>query len=273
VLTDVNTFKTMILMVTMLCFSFLHAHAAEFITITVVYNNVPYDETLTTSWGLSIFIEGVEDTILFDTGGDGAILLSNMEKLGIAPNTIETVVLSHIHGDHIGGLTELLKKNNGVTVYLPASFPDHIKSNISSITKSLISVDTTRKICTQVWSTGELGTSLREQSLIIITEKGLVIITGCAHPGIVNIVKYAREYFDRDIYLVMGGFHLMAYQQYQIADIISELKDLGVQKVAPSHCTGGEAIELFKTAWNDDFFDLGCGAKLRVFLNDQQDCF
>ena len=264
-----NTVRKTILMVAVLCVSFLCAHPAESITITVVYNNEPYDETLTTSWGLSMFIEGVEDTLLFDTGGDGSILLSNMKKLGIAPHTTETVILSHIHGDHIGGLNELLKKNNMITVYLPASFPDRLKRNISGKTKALVSVDTTQRICTQVWSTGELGTSPREQSLIIVTEKGLIIVTGCAHPGIVNIVKYAKEYFDRNIYLVMGGFHLMAYQQHQIVNMISELKDLGVQKVAPSHCTGGKAIELFKAAWNDDFIDLGCGAKLRIYQNGQ----
>jgi 7,8-dihydropterin-6-yl-methyl-4-(beta-D-ribofuranosyl)aminobenzene 5'-phosphate synthase len=264
-----NTIEEIILMIAVLCASFLCAHPAESITVTVVYNNVPYDETLTTSWGLSMLIEGLEDTILFDTGGDGSILLSNMKKLGIVPHAIETVILSHIHGDHIDGLNELLKKNNMITVYLPASFPDRVKSNISNRARALVPVDTTRKICAQVWSTGELGTSLREQSLIIITEKGLVVITGCAHPGIVNIVKYAKEHFGQDIYLVMGGFHLMAYQKHQIVDMISELKDLGVQKVAPSHCTGGKAIELFKAAWNGDFIDLGCGAKLRIYPNGQ----
>lgn len=256
-------------MIAVLCVSFLSAHAAEDITITVVYNNVPYDEELTTSWGLSILIEGLEDTILFDTGGDGLILLSNMDKLGIAPSIIETVVLSHIHMDHIGGLSELLKKNKDITVYLPASFLDHLKRDIMRATKALIPVDTTQKICAQVWSTGELGTSLREQSLMITTSKGVIIITGCAHPGIVNIVKYAKEYFDRDIYLVMGGFHLMAYTEYQVIETISALKEMGVRKVAPSHCTGGKPIELFKAAWDEDFVDLGCGAKLRITFNDQ----
>ena len=269
IFTDMSTIKTIILMIAVLCVSFLSAHAAGDITITVVYNNVPYDEELTTSWGLSILIEGLEDTILFDTGGDGSILLSNMEKLGIAPSIIETVVLSHIHMDHIGGLSELLQKNNDITVYLPASFPNHLKRNIMSATKALIPVDTTQKICAQVWSTGELGTSLREQSLMITTSKGIIIITGCAHPGIVNIVKYAKEHFDRDIYLVMGGFHLMAYTEYQVIETIGALKEMGVRKVAPSHCTGGKPIELFKAAWDEDFIDLGCGAKLRITFNAQ----
>jgi 7,8-dihydropterin-6-yl-methyl-4-(beta-D-ribofuranosyl)aminobenzene 5'-phosphate synthase len=269
VITDMNAIKAIILIAAVLCVSFPSAQTAEDITITVVYNNVPYDAKLDTSWGLSILIEGLEDTILFDTGGDGLMLLSNMEKLGIAPKTIETIVLSHIHMDHIGGLSEFLQKNREVTVYLPASFPLHLKRNIMSATNALIAVDTAQKICAQVWSTGELGTSLREQSLMITTGKGIVIITGCAHPGIVNIVKYAKEYLNQNVYLVMGGFHLMAYTEYQVVAIINELKEMGVRKVAPSHCTGGKPIELFEAAWDGDFIDLGCGAKLRITFNDQ----
>ena len=267
--TDMKAIKAICLIITVLFVSFPFAQTAENMTITVVYNNVPYDEELNTSWGLSILIEGLEDTILFDTGGDGSILLSNMEKLGIAPEVIETIVLSHIHKDHIGGLSEFLQKNGEVTVYLPASFPVHLKRNIMSAANAVVPVDTAQKICAQVWSTGEHGESLREQSLMMTTSKGIVVITGCAHPGIVNIVKYAKEYFNQNVYLVMGGFHLMAYTEYQVAEIISELKEMGVQKVAPSHCTGGNPIELFKAAWDDDFIDLGCGAKLRIILSDQ----
>ncbi len=252
-----------------LCFSFSYADVAEPITITVVYNNVPHDEDLTTGWGLSILIQGLEDTILFDTGEDGSILLSNMEKLEINLQSIETVVLSHIHMDHIGGLTALLEKNDKVSVYLPCSFPDNIKNNTANMAKAVVLVDKPKKICAQVWSTGELGTSMKEQSLVIITEKGLIIITGCAHPGIVNIVEFVKKYLNQKIYLVLGGFHLMSYQDNQVKEIINELKALGVKKVAPSHCTGGRPIELFKAAWNEDFIDLGCGAELSIPLSDE----
>jgi 7,8-dihydropterin-6-yl-methyl-4-(beta-D-ribofuranosyl)aminobenzene 5'-phosphate synthase len=252
----------------LLCVLFCFAGTAEPITITVVYNNVPYDEDLTTSWGLSMFIQGLEDTILFDTGGDGSILLSNMEKLEINPQTIETVVLSHIHTDHIGGLATLLEENNRVTVYLPSSFPANITKSITDMAKEVVTVDKPQEICAQVWSTGELGTSIKEQSLIIATDKGLIIITGCAHPGIVNIVESAKEYLNQDVYLVAGGFHLMFYKESEVNEIIKELKSLGVKKISPSHCTGGRPIELFKAAWNENFIDLGCGAKINIPIFD-----
>jgi 7,8-dihydropterin-6-yl-methyl-4-(beta-D-ribofuranosyl)aminobenzene 5'-phosphate synthase len=237
---------------------------AEEINITVVYNNVAYDENLTTAWGISYFIEGLEENILFDTGGDGAILLGNMEKLGINPMEIDTVVLSHIHADHIGGVQHLLQTNSQVTVYFPESFPESFKNKLKSLCKETVPVHKPLKICRKVWSTGELGSWIKEQSLIIDTQKGLIVITGCAHPGIVNIVKFAKSYLKKDVYLILGGFHLMAYNENQVKKIIKDLKELGIEKVGPSHCTGGRPIELFREAWGGDFIELGCGAKLNL---------
>lgn len=187
-----------------------------------------------------------------------------MEKLEISPKDIETVVLSHIHLDHIGGLEAILEKNDKVYVYLPSSFSRDFKNNVRKKAKEVISVKDPIKVCKQVWSTGEFGTSLKEQSLVINTKKGLIVITGCAHPGIVNIVRFAKDYLKKDVYLVLGGFHLMAYSENQVNEIIRQLKDLGVKKVAPSHCTGGRPIELFKDAWNENFIELGCGAKIKI---------
>jgi 7,8-dihydropterin-6-yl-methyl-4-(beta-D-ribofuranosyl)aminobenzene 5'-phosphate synthase len=261
--------KMITCLISLLFLLFSPANAGEDITITVVYNNVPCNENLATKWGLSILIQGLTDTILFDTGGDGTILLSNMKILGIKPDNIETVVLSHIHTDHVGGLAALLEENSTVSVYIPASFPDEIINSIQNAADSIILIDKPQEICMHVWSTGELGESMKEQSLIIITDKGLVIVTGCAHPGIVNIVRFAKDYLNKNVYLVMGGFHLLAYDDNQVNEIIDELKALGVKKVGPSHCTGGRPIELFKETWDGDFIDLGCGAKVHIPLNNE----
>jgi len=261
--------KISVFTLSVLCVSFSCATAAEPISITVVYNNVISNEDCTASWGLSIYIQGLTDTILFDTGGDGSILLSNMEALGVNPKSIETVVISHIHWDHIGGLAALLENNNDVSVYLPSSFPDNIISSIDSTAQSVVLVSKPQKICAQVWTTGELGTSMKEQSLVIVTEKGLIIITGCAHPGIVNIVEFVKDYWQDDIYLVIGGFHLVVYNEHQVKEIINKLKALGVKRIAPSHCTGGRSIELLKETWHEDFIDLGCGAKVSIGSNGE----
>ena len=87
------------------------SNTAEDLTITIVYDNNPYNEELETRWGFSCLIEGLEKTILFDVGGEGSVLLKNMEKLKIDPKKVNVIVLSHIHYDHIGGLSDFLKKN------------------------------------------------------------------------------------------------------------------------------------------------------------------
>ncbi|MDO9575399.1 MAG: MBL fold metallo-hydrolase, partial [bacterium] len=216
---------------------------------------------LITAWGFSCLIDLKDKSILFDTGGDGSILLDNMKKLKINPKKIDIIVLSHIHSDHTGGLWSFLEQNKDIVVYLPASFPEDLKNRIKKTGAKFISVQKHTKIYGNVYSTGELGRiGLKEQSLIIDTPKGLIVVTGCAHPGIVNIVKKAKELLNKNIYLVLGGFHLMSYSEKEVKEIIKDLEELGVLKIAPSHCTGGRPIELFREAWGENFLDLGCGA-------------
>ncbi|PIP11895.1 MAG: MBL fold metallo-hydrolase, partial [bacterium (Candidatus Stahlbacteria) CG23_combo_of_CG06-09_8_20_14_all_40_9] len=121
---------------------------------TIVYNNVPYNENLTTAWGFSCLIDLKDKNLLFDTGGDGSILLDNMRKLKTDPKNINIVVLSHIHSDHTGGLWSFLEQNNDVVVYLPASFPEDFKKRIRETGARFISVQTHTKIYENVYSTG-----------------------------------------------------------------------------------------------------------------------
>ncbi len=235
---------------------------AENVTITVLYNNVPYDKDLKTGWGFAAFISGLEKNIMFDTGGNGDLLLFNMAKLKIDAGDIAIIVLSHIHGDHVDGLWSVLKRNSAISVYLPRSFPASFKARVMKMSRRMVLVDRPVKVCRGVWSTGELGTYIREQSLVIETVRGLIVMTGCAHPGIVNIARFVKGYFKRDLYLVLGGFHLGGVGEGEIKSIISELKRLGVKRFGPSHCTGALAMDLFKQAGG--YINSGCGARIRV---------
>jgi 7,8-dihydropterin-6-yl-methyl-4-(beta-D-ribofuranosyl)aminobenzene 5'-phosphate synthase len=236
-------------------------------TITVVYDNNPYREGLQTAWGFSCAIIGAEKTILFDTGGDGSILLGNMEKLAVEPNSIDTVVLSHIHGDHTGGLDSFLEKNSDVTTYLPKSFPKKFKDNVLSFRSKIVEVEQSLKICEDIYSTGELGRWIKEQSLIVRTDKGLIVITGCAHPGIVKIVNTAKDLMRApdlrepkdDILLVMGGFHLEWATKGKIEKIISAFEKLGVRYVGPCHCGSDKARSLFEKRFGKNYINVGAG--------------
>jgi 7,8-dihydropterin-6-yl-methyl-4-(beta-D-ribofuranosyl)aminobenzene 5'-phosphate synthase len=229
----------------------------------VVFNNVPYREGLESSWGFSCLIVGLDKTILFDTGGDGGILLSNMRHLGLDPKAVDAVVLSHIHLDHTGGLGALLARNPHVTVYMPESFPTAFRQEIQSLGAAVETVSGPWQLMDGVYSTGEMGFAIKEQALILDTQEGLVLITGCAHPNVADMAERAKTYLKKNICLLMGGCHLGGSSDAEIRVIIRRLKELGVRRVAPSHCTGHLAIRMFRDAWGDDFIEGGLGALTR----------
>jgi 7,8-dihydropterin-6-yl-methyl-4-(beta-D-ribofuranosyl)aminobenzene 5'-phosphate synthase len=232
--------------------------------ISVVFNNVPFKAGLKSGWGFSSLIEGMDKTVLFDTGGNGDILLSNMEKLGLDPENIDAVVLSHIHGDHTGGLDALLACNPNLTVYMPESFPAAFQQKVKRFGTRIELVSGPRQLLDGVYTTGEMGLALKEQALIVETRKGLLLITGCAHPEIVRVAERAETYRGKSIYLLMGGFHLGGRSETEIREIIERLKALNVKKVVPSHCTGDGSIQMFRHEWADGFVEGGLGAVIEA---------
>ncbi len=231
----------------------------EELEITVIYDNRPYRQGLECAWGFSCLIRVTGKTILFDTGGDGDILMGNMEKSGIDPGIIDQVVISHAHWDHTGGMQAFLQLNPGPEVYILSAFPDEISRAVEKSGGSCIEADKSASLCSGAKTTGKMGEAIKEQSLIVETSEGVVVITGCAHPGIVNIVKRAADISDDDILLVMGGFHLLDKTNTQLQGIISELREMGVRFTAPCHCSGEEAIDAFEEAYRDYFIRIGTG--------------
>jgi len=232
--------------------------------ITVVFNNVPQRPGLITGWGFSCLIEGLDKTILFDAGGDGAVLLTNMRRLGLRVEEVGAIVLSHIHTDHTGGLDEFLAEHAELEVWLPAEFPVGFKQAVARRGAHVRPVSAGGRLFDRVWSTGPLHDGIVEQALILDTPKGLVVVTGCAHPGIDRIAETAGRLTGKRIYLLMGGFHLGGADRNKVDGIISRLQALGVEKVAPSHCTGDAAIARLRQAWGEDFVEGGLGAVIEV---------
>lgn len=237
------------------------ADSDDGLRISIVYNNVAFSDEMELDWGFSCVVRNPDRTILFDTGDDGRILLKNMATLGIDPREIEAVFLSHQHGDHIGGVMAFLRRNPKVSVYVPKSFSSNLREKIKNPSTKIIPVGVPNRLYENVYSMGEMGTWLKEQSLVLDASMGVVVITGCAHPGILNIVRKANQLVHKDVCLVKGGFHLLNKNAFEIDRIISALKEMGVQKVSPSHCTGEEAILRFKKAWGENFIPGGCGAQ------------
>jgi 7,8-dihydropterin-6-yl-methyl-4-(beta-D-ribofuranosyl)aminobenzene 5'-phosphate synthase len=240
----------------------------EEMTLSIVYNNVAYDSNLTCSWGMAAVVTGLSKTVLFDTGGNGDVLIANMKKIGLDPKRVDLVVLSHNHGDHTGGLWKFLELNSDVTVYMPASFPSSFERKVERSGARTVRVHDPIEIIPGVYSTGELGKAIHEQALVVESSEGLIVVTGCAHPGIDRIAEMAATLTtktgDDTVYLITGGFHLGGASERVITKTIEELRELGVIKIAPSHCTGDKAIARFRQEWGDDFLELGCGATLEM---------
>lgn len=236
----------------------------EPVLIAVTYNNVPFDDRLRPAWGFSCLIQGVGKTILFDTGGSGSRLIENMERLGLDPGEIEIVFLSHDHADHTGGLKDILGRNRNVDVFLLPSFSGRVHALAEALARRVVRDEKPARICEDAWSTGEMGRGIREQSMLLETAEGLVIVTGCAHPGILEIVWRAKKILNRPVHLVMGGFHLAGCRDREMSEIIEGFREMGIRKVGPSHCTGDLPIARFRKAWGLDFCELGLGGRIEI---------
>ena len=203
--------------------------------------------------------------ILFDTGEVGQVLLENMRRLRIDPTTIDAVIISHKHHDHLGGLDAFLKVNSDVMVYIPRSFPSQITGRITRAGATPVTVGITRQIVPGVYTLGEMGGTIREQSMVLKTVRGLVVVTGCAHPGIVPILgQVKRAFLEQPIYLALGGFHLESDSYSELAEIVQAVKELGVRKVASCHCTGERAFRRFQMVYGEDCIVTGVGGRIEI---------
>ena len=210
--------------------------------ITLIYDNEVYKEGLEADWGFSCLVEAENKKILFDTGASGRILLNNMEKLKIKPSSIDEVFISHPHFDHTGGLSDFLDKNRNVKIYVPSSFKENLNA------KEVIYVKEKIKLHENIFSTGELEGI--EQSLCVKTEKGIVVIVGCSHPKVENILKVASQFGK--VYALIGGLH-----GFKDFDLLNDLK-----LVCPCHCTQHKSE--IKSLYSEKYVEGGAGKIIEI---------
>ncbi len=205
--------------------------------VTIVYDNDVSKEGLEADWGFSCLLEAENmPKILFDTGTRGKILLANMKKLDIDPSSVQEVFISHAHFDHTGGLADFLEVNKKAKIYVPPSFAGPVE-------REVITIGEPTKIHENVFSTGELGGI--EQSMAVKTCKGLVVIAGCSHPGVGNILRAVAQFGK--VYALIGGLH--GFKEFDL------LKDL--ELVCPTHCT--QFKSQIKSLYPKKYVDGGAG--------------
>ena len=268
--------------------------------ITVLYDAFGKTSTMQKDWGYSALVEFGGKRILFDTGNNPEILAQNVKAKGVDLTKLDFVVMSHRHGDHMGGLTYLLKVNPTVKIYAPkeglggvygsdppSSFyrkdpslppdqryyggapPEIIQFGSAWPGANFQLVDQTIEITPDIHLISTIsdkpGTlELHELSLAINTPDGLVIVVGCSHPGIDKIVEAASAINPR-IHLIAGGFHLVVASDPDIANIVTILHDkFKVEYIAPGHCTGEPAFIALKQAFGDRYLYAGLGTTVAL---------
>lgn len=230
--------------------------------IVVLYDNRTERSDLTPGWGFSALIERGGQKILFDAGVDKLVLEHNADVLGIDLDAINLIVLSHDHCDHIGALSSAL--HPGAAVYYPVSFSNAFGKGIEAAKAIPHPVKGSASIQPGLSTTGELGGRIKEQGLIFEGEQGSVLVTGCAHPGIVEMVRVATELLDRPLRLVLGGLHLLGKKKQDVRAIAAELKKMGVKRIAPCHCTGKKAMAVLEAAFASSYVGVTVGSQIRV---------
>ena len=234
------------------------------VTIKVVYDNYVNTDELKSDWGYAIVIEGLDKNILFDAGAKPDIFESNFNKMGLDARKIDFLVLSHQHDDHTGGIPAFTKMRKGIPVIIPYSFSESFKKRMIGYEYEIYQIKEPVKICANLYSSGEFTGPIPEQALVLNTKKGLVVITGCSHPGIVKMLKEIKSNFNKNIYMVFGGFHLLDKSGEEMKSIIEGMKELGVKKCGATHCTGEKQIEMIKEAFKTDFVELGVGNTINI---------
>ncbi len=148
------------------------------------------------------------------------------------------------------------------TIYAPAAFSEAYKQQLRSRTR-LVEVTDALEIMPGIHTTRPVG-SIVEQALVVETRDGLVVITGCAHPGVAEMVRQAQAVVGGKIAYLVGGFHLYQTDQGLLPSIITEVHQLGVEKIMPAHCTGDAAKALFHTEYGENYVEGGVGRTVTI---------
>jgi len=233
--------------------------------LQIVYDDEAAAANMQADPGLAVLVEAGQARILFDAGTDPDILLRNLLAAGSPPGSITHVVISHHHADHRGGVVRLAMENPSVRMFFLKSFPQAIYELAWAAGVHPVGVNGPVELVPDVYSTGPVGDNPPEQALVLRTTRGLVVVVGCAHPGLIPLLEAARRVSGETvIYLVAGGFHLRKASSEELAQLAAELKRIGVMRICAAHCSGERAKAVFRRTWGSAYLPAGTGRRIVV---------
>jgi len=267
--------------------------------VTVLYDAFGNSEKLKKDWGFAVLVEHSGKKILFDTGNNAEIFAGNVKAMGVDLSKLDAVVVSHRHGDHTSGISYLLKANPNVKIYVPAeafglfgsTLPKGFYKSVESLPKQMryfsgaasegfssgspwqganfVPIDSRTEIAPGVFLIPTVskvpGTlELRELSLAIDTPQGLMLVVGCAHPGIEEILNAASA-VNAHVHILFGGLHLVKTPDPEIERLAAALHDKWkLDRIAPGHCTGEPAFAKLKEVFGDSYLYAGLGSVVEI---------
>jgi 7,8-dihydropterin-6-yl-methyl-4-(beta-D-ribofuranosyl)aminobenzene 5'-phosphate synthase len=233
-------------------------------TIKIVFDKDRINSNYESGWGIAYLIGNT----LFDTAEKFEYLSYNLKALNIDIQKIENIVISHNRWDHLGGLWQLLDAKPNLKVYVCCDVIKEFKNKIKKY--NFIEIKNFQEITKGIYSSGCFktvykGKDLFEQALTVKTDRGISIICACAHLGLLELIQKIKNYFPRELsYCLIGGFHLMEADTRLIKYTAEEIKKIGIEKVGPAHCSGYEAIEIFRKLYGDNFLDIKAGKEFEI---------
>jgi 7,8-dihydropterin-6-yl-methyl-4-(beta-D-ribofuranosyl)aminobenzene 5'-phosphate synthase len=282
------------------CFAFLARSAFAADRVTILYDAFGDNPKITRDWGFSALVEHDGKRILFDTGNNQEIFEHNVKTLNVDLTKLDFVVVSHRHTDHASGLKYLLKTNPDVTVYVPAdgangfggaelppaffrpepslpakiryfdgAYPEHARAGKLYDAGHFVLVDKLTEVAPGiflVYTVSRIPRTLElpEITLAIKGPHGLILVDGCSHSGIEEILQAASA-VDPHTHIVFGGLHLVQTPTPDIDRLVDNLKNKWkLEKIAPGHCTGEPAFLRLQKAFGDDYLYAGAGTRVEI---------
>lgn len=237
------------------------------LSLQVLYDNTTLNPKLASGWGFSVLLD---QHLLFDTGEDGTKLLENMKSLNISPAQIDTIVLSHNHWDHIGGLEAILKQRPGIPVYIGKDMGSDLQEKIESFGGKVVFITPGMELAAGIFTTGSVmatykGQSMPEQALVLKRNGHTGVVTGCSHPTVPAILDRTMELFSPGgIDLLLGGFHWRDFSDEEADNAVRELERFRIQTAGPTHCSGKPAVDAFGRLHKGTLLTVGAGFSMNL---------
>lgn len=268
--------------------------------LTVIVDNIS-DGIFEGEWGLCILAQYGDTKIMLDAGSSD-LFAENMKRLGVDIADIDHAVLSHAHYDHANGMPRFFEENSRAKLYLRESAAPNcyakkfIFKKYIGIPKEMLEryrdriefVSGDHRLCEGVYliphktcGLENIGRSelmyqrkgrryvpddfSHEQSLVLDTDKGLVILNSCSHGGAVNIInEVARTFPDKHIHALVGGLHLFNKSEEIVRDVANAIDRTGIDYIYTGHCTKNRAYAVMKEVLKDRLFQLKCGLRIEI---------